>query len=100
MVRRACSALDSKIDCWIGLKRPFNKWQDGNTMQYNNWNTNEPNNDQTDESCTEILYTTGQWNDSPCRNNKYFICNYIGIDNYGISNNNIEINNEQLLESD
>eukprot|EP01084_Bolivina_argentea_P083540 151251_1 len=44
MVRRACSALDSKIDCWIGLKRPFKTWQDGIDAKIQNFADDEPNN--------------------------------------------------------
>eukprot|EP01084_Bolivina_argentea_P206239 352158_1 len=79
-VNNICNSVSNGESCWIGLERPFDKWQDRNAMSYNNWNTNEPNNYANDESCTEIIYNNGQWNDLPCRKSKYFICNYIGKD--------------------
>ncbi len=43
-VNSLCKSIQSTESCWIGLKRPFDNWEDGNMLSYNNWNLNEPNN--------------------------------------------------------
>lgn len=38
MVRRACSAFGKgEAHCWIGLKRPFKTWNDGEDARITNW---------------------------------------------------------------
>ena len=99
MVRRACSALDADGDCWIGLRRPFGTWQDGEDAKVHNWADGmlyiylyfgfanlyyiqlqgEPNNAGGNEDCTAIA-DTQRWKDEKCDVGKYFVCNTITHD--------------------
>eukprot|EP01083_Nonionella_stella_P080197 220246_1 len=79
-VRRVCNRVANKGSCWIGLERPFKKWQDKKRVSYKRWNPGEPNNAGKSESCTE-MYSNKKWNDLPCRRGRFFVCNYKGVDN-------------------
>ena len=52
---------------WIGAtdieKTGQWKWQNGESMNYTNWDTNEPNNAQLLEHYAAIYKQTGKWND-------------------------------------
>lgn len=76
MVRRACSAFNPEAHCWIGLKRPFRTWNDGEDAKITNWADGEPNNAGGREDCTAIK-PSQRWNDADCRQTKYFVCNTI-----------------------
>ncbi|XP_061172826.1 macrophage mannose receptor 1-like isoform X2 [Saccostrea echinata] len=70
---------------WIGLSRrrlpldPIGEvnfyWSDKSTVDYTNWNTNEPSDSlfSQNEECVEMA-TTGTWNDVSCRQSRGFVC--------------------------
>ena len=76
-------------DYWIGLSDSDTeddwKWTDGTQLaqdRYKNWADNQPDNYLNKEHCVVILIRTnelslelnGKWNDQPCSNEMYFIC--------------------------
>ncbi|KAK4312213.1 hypothetical protein Pmani_016336 [Petrolisthes manimaculis] len=74
----------SSSSTWIGLN--YNSttstwiWSDGLEKTYSNWNTNEPNNIDT-EMCAEIIdypgaNENGKWNNLPCTETRSFGCEY------------------------
>eukprot|EP01084_Bolivina_argentea_P042369 78128_1 len=77
MAMEACNAIDiKKRSCWIGLARPFKKWNDGiKTKKFSNWAPNEPNNAGWSENCVEVYGGNGKWNDLACVAKRYFLCN-------------------------
>ena len=61
---------------WIGGERVGKnsfKWIDGSEFDYENWDTNEPNNVDGKENCMET-YPNGRWNDLPCDFSRPFVC--------------------------
>ena len=62
-------------DIWIGLH--YNdgefRWRSGASIEYSNWGKNEPNNENGNEECVELLHST-EWNDNKCENERSFIC--------------------------
>uniref|UniRef100_A0A671Q9I6 Selectin P n=1 Tax=Sinocyclocheilus anshuiensis TaxID=1608454 RepID=A0A671Q9I6_9TELE len=66
---------------WIGMQKINGTWTwvaNGQIMKYQNWATNEPNNNKSNENCVE-LYTSktnnnGKWNDDNCQLAKYPLC--------------------------
>ncbi|XP_016093950.1 P-selectin-like [Sinocyclocheilus grahami] len=66
---------------WIGMQKINGTWMwvaNGQIMKYQNWATNEPNNNKSNENCVE-LYTSktnnnGKWNDDNCQLAKYPLC--------------------------
>eukprot|EP01084_Bolivina_argentea_P244597 409727_1 len=75
LVRRACSALDAEAECWIGLQRPFNSWNDGEMLEVDNWAEGEPNG-ASNAACT-IMKPTQRWADDDCNEDHFFVCNTI-----------------------
>ncbi|KAM9312015.1 perlucin-like protein [Gastrophryne carolinensis] len=64
---------------WLGLKRDTENidlwlWADGTPLTFSAWNDGEPNNDQDNEDCAEILGGVQAWNDRPCENSVAYIC--------------------------
>ena len=66
---------------WIGGKRNGNEfqWIDGTPFEFDNWNTNQPNNYLGKEDCVEIRSDPGKdwherWNDVPCESTAKFVC--------------------------
>jgi hypothetical protein len=53
------------------------QWADGSSVTYTNWHSGEPNGG-TSESCAQInrFHPTTTWNDEPCGQGLYFICEY------------------------
>jgi len=50
-------------------------WKNGNKLSYSNWMPGEPNDHAKNEDCTEVNYgQPGQWNDRPCSQRHYFMC--------------------------
>jgi hypothetical protein len=47
---------------------------DGTAHVYQNWNTSEPNDSGNNEGCTEIITSSGFWNDIPCGNAHPAVC--------------------------
>lgn len=66
-------------DFWIGLHTrtgETRKWTwavDETDLDYENWNTGEPNNMEGEENCVE-MYLFGKWNDIRCINRLPYIC--------------------------
>lgn len=66
---------------WIGMQKINGTWTwvaNGQTMEYQNWALNEPNNNKSNENCVE-LYTSstnnsGKWNDDNCHLKKNPLC--------------------------
>eukprot|EP01084_Bolivina_argentea_P115536 205445_1 len=75
---KACAKIDrSKPNCWIGLRRPFQKWDDHTKVkEFVNWSPGEPNNFGQSEDCVEMYSGgDGKWNDVACEAKRYFLCN-------------------------
>jgi hypothetical protein len=53
-------------------------WVDGSSIDYSNWNTNEPSNSGSIENCATMLTgdaaTQGKWNDVDCAAAHQFVC--------------------------
>lgn len=69
---------------WIGLKYDPEtskwSWTDGQEMDYENWDTGEPNNLET-EHCTNVknipsTSSHGTWNNLPCSMTRAFGCEF------------------------
>ena len=77
--------LSSAENAWIGLHRchpqsaetcitsPW-EWSDGDVSTYSDWDYGEPNSEANSESCVELWYLTGEWNDQNCYNTNAFFC--------------------------
>lgn len=68
-------------ECWLGGKRDENGefgWITGEPMVYTNWSSGEPNNLGGHEDYIHT-YSSGQWNDLPGGNRKYFICEWENV---------------------
>nr|XP_006813569.1 PREDICTED: macrophage mannose receptor 1-like [Saccoglossus kowalevskii] len=64
---------------WIGANDRSSEggweWSDGTPFAYFNWDTDEPNDYNLAEDCTEIVVVNGLWNDHDCSTNKIgYIC--------------------------
>jgi hypothetical protein len=65
---------------WIGLNDRATEgsfeWEDGTPFSYSNWSSGEPNNSGGGEDCAQInrYHPSQTWNDEPCSNSFYFIC--------------------------
>ncbi|XP_025083035.1 macrophage mannose receptor 1-like [Pomacea canaliculata] len=63
---------------WIGLERTLQggfRWSDGSPTNYLPWNTGEPNNENDNEDCAEVLISVGKFNDMPCMGiSQGFVC--------------------------
>lgn len=65
---------------WIGLrkiKETFTWAANGQSVNYENWAPNEPNNNKANENCVELYTSTnnkGKWNDDSCKNKKHPVC--------------------------
>ena len=71
-------------DFWIGIHDTTNEGiftydSNGETIVYENWSTDEPNNweGSEGEDCVE-MYDNGYWNDVSCYSSKPFLCEPIG----------------------
>ncbi|KAL1253848.1 hypothetical protein QQF64_016077 [Cirrhinus molitorella] len=70
---------------WIGMQKINGNWTwvaNGQTVNYENWATNEPNNNMSNENCVELYISTdmeksGKWNDDSCKNKKYPVCHQV-----------------------
>ena len=87
---------------WCGFNDINNEgtweWQDSTpTNGYDNWSTNEPNNSGGNQNCAQV-YSNGEWDDDYCANTRYFVCNYIGIDETISTHNYIGINTEMTFD--
>jgi len=61
---------------WIGGERVGKnsfKWIDRSEFDYENWDTNEPNNIDGKENCMETL-SNAKWNDIGCTYSRPFVC--------------------------
>jgi hypothetical protein len=64
---------------WLGLNDILQEgtfiWPDGSPVTYTNWGSGEPNN-LGNEDCGQInrYYPDDTWNDEPCINRLFFIC--------------------------
>nr|XP_006816218.1 PREDICTED: uncharacterized protein LOC102809517 [Saccoglossus kowalevskii] len=55
-------------------------WSDGTAFAYLNWHVGEPNDANVGEDCTEIIVTSGLWNDHHCYDNNIgYICKNKGV---------------------
>merc|ERR1712228_1065301 len=73
-ISKECQKMGERWHCWIGLRRPFETWIDGEFVDYENWAPGEPNNAGGGEDCTEIMSETQKWNDLRCNTKRAFIC--------------------------
>ena len=73
-VSRECAKMGRKWHCWIGLRRPFQKWIDGSNVDYTAWMPGEPNNWGGNEDCTEVYSERFKWNDLKCGHGRAFVC--------------------------
>lgn len=48
-------------------------YSSGNKFQYKDWHPNQPDNANKNENCMHI-WNNQKWNDAPCTNQYYFIC--------------------------
>merc|ERR1712228_1060933 len=73
----ACQSIDiQKRSCWIGLQRPFKRWDDQTESEiFTNWAPHEPNNAGYSENCAEMYGGNGKWNDLGCSAKRFFLCN-------------------------
>ncbi|XP_051560242.1 C-type lectin domain family 4 member E-like isoform X8 [Myxocyprinus asiaticus] len=78
--QRYISSLE-KGRVWIGLsdieKEGNMKWVDNSPLTKGFWDTNEPNDDQGNEDCVEVLSSKSSlnnWNDFPCSEKRKWIC--------------------------
>ncbi|NP_001124136.1 uncharacterized protein isoform X1 [Danio rerio] len=70
--------VPSSSRCWIGGHDGEQEgqwlWTDGSMFDYNNWCSDEPNN-QRSENCMEINWTSNHcWNDQGCSTSMGFMC--------------------------
>lgn len=69
-------------DAWIGgMRHDYDTstwmWINNDPWNYTNWNTGEPNDTGTGESCTEMFKSTGLWNDLPDTSTlKAYVCEW------------------------
>ena len=49
-------------------------WSDNKPTGFTNWAVDEPNNDNEDEECVEMIPSSGRWNDNNCEASRPFIC--------------------------
>jgi len=64
---------------WIGLNDRSSEgtfvWSDSTALgAYTAWASGEPNNAYGLEDCTEVLGSSGEWNDSGCANYRRTLC--------------------------
>eukprot|EP01084_Bolivina_argentea_P056259 103005_1 len=76
---KICMANTGWCQCWIGLQRPHQEWDDGTNADegFTNWNPGQPDNWRKSEGCTELVAKgwNGRWNDLNCNQPRYFLCN-------------------------
>merc|ERR1719361_1985791 len=74
-------------DCWIGLHCIGNtqfdfEWTDGTIWNYENWDSDQPNNWQnTNQDCVH-MWSLGKWNDNGCTQTFRPLCNDNAARNY------------------
>uniref|UniRef100_A0A671P560 Selectin P n=1 Tax=Sinocyclocheilus anshuiensis TaxID=1608454 RepID=A0A671P560_9TELE len=66
---------------WIGMRKINGTWTwvaNGQSVNYENWAPDEPNNNQSDENCVELyisrINNNGKWNNDSCKNPKHPVC--------------------------
>ena len=52
------------------------RWSDGTPTEYVHWGNGQPNNLRGRQDCTEMLRTSGSWNDNGCNARGAYICKY------------------------
>lgn len=73
---------------WVGDSSPF--WQGGVSGHsidgaYTNWQIGEPNDFGSNEDCVELYNDYGKWNDYPCANGRYYVCQMPAVEGAGSS---------------
>uniref|UniRef100_A0A667X6X6 Mannose receptor, C type 1b n=1 Tax=Myripristis murdjan TaxID=586833 RepID=A0A667X6X6_9TELE len=69
-----------RVNAWIGLSDPSTGyvWSDGSPLNFQHWQSGEPNNYNNVESCAEIVSTRweqqGFWNDLHCEKYLDWLC--------------------------
>ena len=68
-------SLDSNDEVWLGLgNEDFNTWTNNNSVTYQNWIFEDPD----DFQCvTMILFegvNRGKWRTAPCRSTEHYFC--------------------------
>ena len=66
---------------WVGGQRTNNgfQWIDGTAFDYDNWYTNQPDNQGGNEDCLQVHSNPGQdwhdkWSDAACDEKRNFVC--------------------------
>ncbi|XP_072020013.1 LOW QUALITY PROTEIN: uncharacterized protein [Amphiura filiformis] len=75
-LQERASSVWARANVWLGMDRDDNQqfeWTDQSTVNYVNWNTNEPNGAPA-ENCVEFNSETGTWGDEDCTDFAYYIC--------------------------
>ncbi|XP_077983049.1 polycystin-1-like protein 2 [Glandiceps talaboti] len=77
--------ISDNDDRWIGLTDKEDegtfRWLDGNTLVYDNWALDQPNDYLLNEDCVQLSATYDfSWNDKPCFHRAKFICQYERVD--------------------
>ena len=76
----AAGATQFYIDAMFVEAEGVFKWSSTNeTISYNNWAPNEPNNLGGNEKCLQVFVQTGLWNDVSCANRGPIVCQIPGV---------------------
>uniref|UniRef100_A0A672QBB4 C-type lectin domain-containing protein n=1 Tax=Sinocyclocheilus grahami TaxID=75366 RepID=A0A672QBB4_SINGR len=66
---------------WIGMRKINGAWTwvaNGQSVNYEYWAPDEPNNNKSDENCVELyisrINNNGKWNNDSCKNPKHPVC--------------------------
>ncbi|KAK0133969.1 Macrophage mannose receptor 1 [Merluccius polli] len=80
-LQESTSGFNNNGHMWIGLYDDLTRWQwsHGNQdykmgQHYGNWAPSQPNFFNSEQNCTMMTKSTGQWNDCPCASLQSAVC--------------------------